>query len=83
MVDMVPELKPILSDHGRNAMYDDMLPNISTESRFHAVSEKSHSCSSILRKPCGLIGFSKCDQDHHAEKNNHTSEWSLFLLFFC
>ncbi|KAI8145982.1 hypothetical protein BJV82DRAFT_31161 [Fennellomyces sp. T-0311] len=37
MVDMVPELKPILSDHGRNVMYDDMLPNISTESRFHAV----------------------------------------------
>ncbi|KAI9489290.1 hypothetical protein BDB00DRAFT_843739 [Zychaea mexicana] len=37
MVDMVPELKPILSDHGRNTIYDDMLPNISTESRFHAV----------------------------------------------
>ncbi|KAI9243547.1 hypothetical protein BDA99DRAFT_530153 [Phascolomyces articulosus] len=37
MVDMVPELKPILSDHGRNVIYDDMLPNISTESRFHAV----------------------------------------------
>ncbi|KAI7857581.1 hypothetical protein BDC45DRAFT_566037 [Circinella umbellata] len=42
MVDMVPELKPILSDHGRNVIYDDMLPNISTESRFHACLDDLH-----------------------------------------
>ncbi|KAG0187507.1 hypothetical protein DFQ28_006262 [Apophysomyces sp. BC1034] len=40
MVDMVPELKPILSDYGRDSSQnddDDVLSSVNTESRFHAV----------------------------------------------
>lgn len=45
MVGMVPELKPILSDHDHNDLEEDMIPN--AESRFHAVKKKGNDVAQI------------------------------------
>lgn len=82
MVGMVPELKPILSDHDwNNVEDDDMIPNINTESRFHAVRLRLRTGAQpidfltfLSLCVCLSLGLSERHSHDHTQEANHAGQ---------
>lgn len=76
LVDSVPELKPIIDDNEPLARHEEeMMPEISAESRFHAVSEYTITCDQKMNLNFSIQGVSQCNTDYHSKTEHHSGEY--------